>query len=60
MLFLSYTIISNYSTSKVQEEERKLTMGNLNKPITSEVAIENVEKESPTIPNTGGVPIQVS
>lgn len=35
-------------------------MGNLNKPITSEVAMENVEKESPTIPKTGGVPKQSS
>lgn len=37
-----------------------LTMGNLNKPITSAVAIENVEKESPTIPKTGGAPKQLS
>lgn len=36
--------------------ELKLTIGSLNKPITSDVAMEKVEKESPTIPRTGGLP----
>lgn len=31
-------------------------MGSLNKPNTSEVAIENVEKESPTSPRLEGCP----
>ena len=46
--------------SKQEIQDRKLTMGSLNKPSTLEVAMENVEKGSPTIPRTEGVPKQVS
>lgn len=47
-----------HNTAKA--ELSKLTIGSLNKPKTSDVAIDSAEKESPTIPRTGGVPTQLS
>lgn len=57
-------ILSPFDTitlfQKLKFKPRKLTMGTLYKPKTVEMAMERVEEESPTIPMTGGLPLQES
>lgn len=46
--------------TNTKKDDKSLTIGRLYKPSTWEVAIVNVEGESPTIPSTGGVPTHFS
>ena len=54
------TVNAIHKNTQIHHIYWKLTIGMLYSPSTMEVAIENVEEESPTIPRTGGVPVQFS